>query len=195
MFSTSKPVIIAISGTHGVGKTTLAYNLSNRLNIRQRAGLGVIISTLRYSMRDNPIVERWGNYTQYKTPEHIIKKLHDESKLMGEVLTDLINKATVTGEPYIIDGVQLLPQYMPLEKVCFLTLHLKNSSEHMDRFMHPKITKKHHLTNADFKTVKILEAEILKSAKLAKVPVFESNIDEDRLTNNIISSLNLERIE
>jgi len=40
------PFVILICGVNGIGKTTLAFNLSSILNIKQRIGLGVIVKTL-----------------------------------------------------------------------------------------------------------------------------------------------------
>lgn len=185
-----RPLIIIISGTYAVGKTSLAHALASNLNIRQRAGLGIISKTLKYSMPENSIVKGWGDYSFCFSETDLIEKLHRESKLIGRVLESVFEKAYATGEPYIIDGVQLLPEYLPLQKIFYLALRLKNKEEHRSRFLHPKITKKKHLNNANFFIAKTIEKEILKSVQNYQLPIFETNIPEEQLAGMIMRKLN-----
>lgn len=191
----NKPLIIVISGTYGVGKTTLAHILGYKLNIHQRVGLGVISKTLRYIDHSNPIISKWGDFSDCNNEKDVVKKLHLESELIGNILKSIIDKAFRTGEPYIIDGVQLLPQYLPLEKLHYLTLTVRNEEEHKDRFMNPNITKKKHLNNANFDIVKIVGNEILKNANKHNAPIFESDMPKKDLANLIINKLNIKPIK
>ncbi|MCL5781773.1 MAG: AAA family ATPase, partial [Patescibacteria group bacterium] len=125
-----QPRIIVISGTYGVGKTTLAHHLANKLTIYQRIGLGSISKTIKYMSPENPVVKDWGNYNDYKTEDELIKKLHRESELVCNILRTVIYNAFCTGESYVIDGVQLLPEYLPLDKINYIALELLDYTEH-----------------------------------------------------------------
>ncbi|MCL4382757.1 MAG: hypothetical protein M1575_01300 [Patescibacteria group bacterium] len=118
------PIIILLGGVFGVGKTTLSYNLSRLLGIKQRTSVGVISKTLQYlypgkkSIRTLDNLER--NECDYKT---FLKQSH----LMCSIVNYIMRIAHDDGVDYIIDGVQLLPTFIKFRKNV-LYLFLKCSS-------------------------------------------------------------------
>ncbi|OGI81431.1 hypothetical protein A3B93_00390 [Candidatus Nomurabacteria bacterium RIFCSPHIGHO2_02_FULL_42_24] len=189
------PLIIVISGTYGVGKTTLAHNLAYKLNIKQQIGLSAIAQTLRYINNKNPLIKGLGNFSNCITEKDFIKKLHTEAKLIGKILKNIIEKFIITGEHCVIDGVELLPQYLPLKKIYYITLILKNIKKHKKRFLNPSITRKKRFSNANFNAVKIIEKEILRNNSNYNTPVFESGLNEKDLADLIIKELHLKPIK
>lgn len=189
--SLNNPVIIVISGTYGVGKTSLAHVLSHKLDIRQHAGLGVISRTLGFIEKDNPIISNWGDYSNCKTDQEIINKLHDESKIAGGVISSIVEKAKITGAPYIIEGVQLLPDYLPMSDIVFIMLTLSDEDEHKKRFLTPNITKIKHLDRVTFSTVRIIDRELVKVARRNDLMVIDSKSSEDEIADEVIKNNNL----
>jgi 2-phosphoglycerate kinase len=183
--------IIIIGGTYGVGKTTLAHNLACRLGIHHKVELGTIAKTLKYIAPNNKIVKDWSNYENYKTKESLKEKLHKESKLVSEILNIIIDKALYTGESYIIDGVQLLPQYLPLDNITYIALELKDEKLHQQRFFSPHTTKNKHLNNASYNVVVCCQDEIVSSATKLNLPVYSTELCENDLSEKIIRDLNL----
>jgi len=168
-----KPLILVLGGTYGVGKTTLAHQLSKELNIPHRAGLGFCYYTLKTLLPDNPIVKNWGLYnTSNKTS--LKKILFRETKLISKVIHTLIDSATKTGENYIIEGLQLLPKYLPFEKTRYCVLTVTNADEYKRRFEHPTETRTKHLNNSTLEIAKTIEEIILEEAAPYNVPVFDN---------------------
>ncbi len=189
------PSIIAISGTHGVGKTTLAHALAIKLNIMQRVGLGVVLKTMQILESSNNEIQKWDDYSDCKTEQDFVKKIQAQCKIMGGIIKKIVEKAVKTGEPYIIDGVQLLPQYLPMNKIKLITLFLNDYNLHKRRYTNPSTTKIRHVVKNSFDTVKRIEVEILKSIKKYKTPLFESGIDPNLLADLIIKKLKFHRVK
>ncbi len=185
------PLIVVVSGTYGVGKTSLAFSLSQRLRIKQSAGLGVISRVLSFIEKTNPTISDWGNYKDCKDEQGVIDKLHKEAAIAGGVISSIVEKAKLTGAPYIIDGVQLLPDYLPMNDILFIPLTLLDEVEHRKRFLTPDTTKVRHLDNVSFLNVRLIDREIVRSARQHAVEVINSQIPEDEIANHIIKTHNL----
>ncbi len=168
-----KPRIFVLSGIYGVGKTSLSHQLSIDLDIRQRAGLGMITKTIKTIIPDNEIVKGWGIYKSIDK-EEIRKKFVDECKLVGLILNNIINFAYKTGEDYIIDGVQLLPQFLPLDKINFCVVTVSDEDEKQRRFVSPTVTRVRHLNSINQETRNTIESVILEEAIKYNIPVFDN---------------------
>ena len=169
----TSPRIILLGGVYGVGKTSLAHQLSIELNIFQRAGLGAITKTVKTILPENKIVKEWGEYKSPKL-ELIEEKFLRECELIGRVVNTLVKSACTTGEDYIVDGVQLLPQFLPLDKIYFGIITVSDYSEYQKRFEHPTLTRVRHLNNATTEIAKNIEQVILKEAKKLNIPIFDN---------------------
>lgn len=167
------PRIILLGGVYGVGKTSLAHQLSMELNIFQRAGLGAITKTAKTLLPENKIIREWGKYESPKL-EIIEEKFFRECELIGQVVNTLVESAYTTGEDYIVDGVQLLPQFLPLDKIYFGIITVSDYSEYQKRFEHPTWTRVKHLNNATTEIAKNIEQVILKEAKKLNIPIFDN---------------------
>lgn len=178
------PLILVLGGIHGVGKTTLAHQLSIELNIHQRAGLGAITKTMKTLLPHNEIIQVWG---QYDTTDlmKIREKFLRECELIGRVMHTLVESAVKTGEDYIIDGVQLLPQYLPLESIHYCVITVSDSQEYKKRFMHPTDTRAKHLTNATTEIAKTIEEIILQEARKYNIPVFDNTGSFEKTSESI----------
>ncbi|MFA4975332.1 MAG: hypothetical protein WC839_01795 [Candidatus Paceibacterota bacterium] len=103
-----RPLIIVISGINGVGKTTLAFHLSNILEIKQRIGLGAIVKTLISMEPKNKDFLKMNNYF---SPLSVID-LQKQSLIISKVINFMIKKYNAGGVSCIIEGVQLLTRYL-----------------------------------------------------------------------------------
>lgn len=103
-----RPLIIVISGINGVGKTTLAFHLSNILEIKQRIGLGAIVKTLISMEPKNKDFLKMNNYF---SPLSIID-LRKQSLIISKVINFMIRKYNAGGVSCVIEGVQLLTRHL-----------------------------------------------------------------------------------
>ena len=148
-----KPLIIILSGTCGVGKTALAHQLSVDLQIMQRASFSAITQTIKTIIPNNPIVKKWFFYDQMDISS-VKLKLRREAKLVGKVIYAIADNSTIAGENYVIEGVQLLPEFLPMDKVLFFYIHVSDENKHREQFCRPTVTRVRHVTNASYDLVK-----------------------------------------
>jgi len=103
------PLILLVSGVHGIGKTTLSHELSRRLGVRQRVGLGAIVKTLiEFGV---PGAEEMDNVLDFGDPT---SQLDLQARTLCRVVDRLVRTYHAQGIHCVIDGVQLLPQYLHL---------------------------------------------------------------------------------
>ena len=108
------PLIILVSGVHGIGKTTLSHELSRRLGIRQRVGLGAIVKTLiEFGLpADTPgAAPMMDNVLDLEDPA---SQLDAHARVICRVVDRLVRTYHAQGVHCVIDGVQLLPRYLHL---------------------------------------------------------------------------------
>ena len=169
----TKPLIILLGGTYGVGKTTVAHHLGVELSIMQRAGLGGITKTIKTLLPDDEVVKGWHRYDRTDR-EQVRAKLLCESQMIGRIIATIVDSAERSGESYIIDGVQLLPQFLPMSKLHLFILAVPDKDEHRQRFEHPTITRTCHLNNGTFELAQLVQSIILDESRPFGIPVVDN---------------------
>jgi hypothetical protein len=110
------PLIVLVSGVHGIGKTTLSHELSRRLGIRQRVGLGAIVKTLiEFGLPAEPPggAQMMDNVLDLEDPA---SQLDAHARVICRVVDRLVRTYHAQGVHCVIDGVQLFPRYLHLPR-------------------------------------------------------------------------------
>jgi len=183
----SKPLIVLLSGTYGVGKTTIAHHLGVELSIMQRVGLGSIIKTIKTVLPENEIVKEWNHYNLTDRGQ-VREKLRRESQLIGRIIATIVDSAQQSGENYLIEGVQLLPEFLPMSELRMFILGVSDTDAHRRRFEHPTITRARHLNNCTFELARLVESIILEEAQPYSIPVI-NNLSSPMETAALIKML------
>lgn len=179
-----KSRIIVIGGTYGVGKTSAAHQLSADLDIRQRGGLDVITDTMKAFLKNSKLVANLSRFEDV-SKQALKNKLHRESKFISKAINTIIGIADKTGESFIIEGVQILPEFLPLDRVQYCVLKVSDSREHQQRFESPSLMRFRHYNNANFGVVKKLEEVILSAVEQYKAPIFDNVVPLEQTVLNI----------
>lgn len=182
-----KPIFVLLGGTYGVGKTTIAHHLGIEMSIMQRVGLGGITKTIRTVLPEDEVVKGWHHYDR-SDREQVRAKLRRESQLIGRVISTILDSAEKSGESYIIDGVQLLPEFLPMSKLHMFLLAVPDQNEHRQRFEHPTITRTRHLNNSTFDLARIVESIILEESQPYGIPII-SNLSSPKETAMLIKTM------
>lgn len=156
------PLIIAISGVNGVGKTTLAFHLSNVLEIKQRVGLGSIVKTL---IAMEPKSKDFLRMDNHFTTLIKVSTLHKQSLIISKAVNLMIDKYSRSRVSCIIEGVQLLPIYLD-GRITQFHMQVTDSKKY-----------KEQLENCDTRKPRVVsEKELSNLLKLNQVLSGEMNV-------------------
>ncbi|XP_009787843.2 P-loop NTPase domain-containing protein LPA1 homolog 2-like isoform X2 [Nicotiana sylvestris] len=102
------PLVILVCGTACVGKSTIATQLAQRLNLPNVLQTDMVYELLRTST-DAPLASSpvWGR--DFSSPEEIITEFCRECRIVRKGLAGDLKKAMKDGKPIIIEGIHLDP--------------------------------------------------------------------------------------
>lgn len=118
------PLFVLVSGVNGVGKTTLSYELTWRLGIRQHVGLGTIVKTLREFGFPPEATEMARAMDNGLCLEESVGELDRHAALICRVVNRLVHAYYTQGVHCVVEGVQLLPAHLQLPAEV-IHLHLR----------------------------------------------------------------------
>ncbi len=101
-------------------------------------------------------------------------KLRSESEQIGRVISGIVESARHCGENYIIDGIQLLPEFLPLDSVHLFIITCSDPQVHRERFEHPTITRARHKTANSYEMASMVESILLEESLPYSTPVVDN---------------------
>ena len=200
-----KPIIILLAGVPGIGKSTLASQLSQYFEITGIIGTDMIREILRQTISPKLVPEiHCSSYEAYK---HIRSQLNpllrqsiigyeEQSRHVIVGVEAAIQSALYMRQNMIIEGVHLSPNILNQKlindpHVLFLMLHLKDEEEHLKRFIereHQETIRKAKKYVESFTEIRHIQNYLLEESVKANVPIIETQNNElalKELTNLI----------
>ncbi|MBY9011409.1 MAG: 2-phosphoglycerate kinase [Candidatus Lokiarchaeota archaeon] len=191
-----QPIIILISGTTGIGKSTVALTLAHRLDFRSMIGTDSIREIMRKVLSTDLVPElHQSSYEAGKFSKHYrssrfnstILGYSEQVKIVTVGVEALIKRALYEGHNMIIEGVHLSPEFLSIDilehpNVVFVMLNLSNEIQHKNRFslrahnvsMRSPVNKYYD----NFEQIRIIQEYLKEQAKIVGVPIVE-NINRD----------------
>ena len=119
-----KPIIILIGGSTGVGKSTIATILANRLNITRVASTDAIREVMRASVPEKLISSLKGSsYNAYKNltfppsgEEPVILGFREQVLVVNVGIEAIIERNILEKSDTIIEGAHVVPGYLNLNE-------------------------------------------------------------------------------
>jgi 2-phosphoglycerate kinase len=183
------PTIILLGGTHGVGKTTVAHHLGTQLSIRQRSGAGVILNAIQTVMPDSVAFTAHWHQCDHRDRDQVRDMLRRESELIGRVINRIVDGACYTGESYIIDGVNLLPEFLPLNRIRYYALTCSDEESHRRRFEQPETTRTRHNSVRSYDLAKTVESVLFEEILPFDVPVIDNTEQPEITAHRIVTTI------
>ncbi len=198
-----EPLIILIGGASGVGTSSIAFEIANRLGIKNMVSTDMIREVMRkiVSKELSPVIHE-SSYTACSVlrvpppPEYdaiiVGYKSHVETVSVG--VEAVIERALKEGISIIIEGVHIVPGFiredlMEKDNVVMFTLSLSNEKMHKGRFYSrcrqtwARRPLQRYLEH--FNAIRKTQNYIVSQAKTYDVPVIE-NIDVITTIDSII---------
>ncbi len=148
MGNIGKPLIILIGGATGVGKSTIAAQLSNRLNINRIIPTDAIREVMRASVSPKLIpplrgscYNAWQNLNYPLPPgDPVILGYREQTQAVVVGVEGVMNRAIEEGTNVIIEGAHIAPGYMDIAEfsraiVIQMIIQVKDLQMHKDHFL------------------------------------------------------------
>lgn len=200
------PLIILIGGTSGVGTSSIAFEIANRLGIRNMVGTDMIREVMRkiVSKELSPVIHE-SSFTAYKklrvspSPEldEVLAGFISHVDTVSIGVDAVIERALDEGISMVIEGVHIVPGFikkelMEKDNVVFFTLEVSDDKVHKGRFysrsrqMWARRPLQRYLDN--FQAIRKIQKYIVSQSKTYDVPVVE-NIDVITTIDYIIKNI------
>ncbi len=114
--------IILIGGTAGTGKTTLAKEVSNSMNLTHRLGTGFIREILKSYLAKEQFPELYSYTFRPENSENLERDFKEQARLVCKSVNSSIKRAYNEGTSIVIEGNHLLPEYLELSKVSLFVI-------------------------------------------------------------------------
>lgn len=205
-----KPVIVLIGGVTGVGKTSIASEVSKKLGIDRFNNSDVIREIMRYMLPKEvvPTLHESSFTAGHVVNNPFIQKnvvygFSQQSSLVSQGVLAYIRRNVKEGLNTIMNGVHLIPGYLDLgynngEVLLFeYVLHLENKERHIQRFYERSQGSKRdpEYYIQDISDIRKIQAYIKEQALKNEVMIIE-NVDFEQTVNTILKdiALSLEKI-
>lgn len=179
-----RPLIIVISGINGVGKTTLAFHLSNILEIKQRIGLGAIVKTLIAMEPKNKDFLKMNNYF---SPLSVID-LQKQSLIISRVINFMIRKYNTGGVSCIIEGVQLLTRYLNNQIIQFHIL-VTNPKKYRKQLKNSDTRKPRNVSDKEFVNLLKVDQILKEEMNFPKVYLLDNSKSLVAIINKMLEDI------
>lgn len=201
-----EPLIILIGGASGVGTSSMAFELANRLGLKNIISTDMIREVMRkiVSKELNPVIHK-SSFTAYesiRTPairvDAVVEGFISHVDVVNVGIEAIIERSIKEGISIIIEGVHIVPGFIRedlLEKgnVIMFTLTVEDEEMHRQRFYtrcrQPWVKRslEHYMEN--FETIRKTQNFLIDQAKIHNVHVinnsdFRNTIDS--MVNDII---------
>ena len=187
-----RPIIILLAGVPGIGKSTLAANLSERLEITNIIGTDMIREILRQTISSKLIPEiHSSSYNAYKYLKQnlnpILRKsivgYEEQSRHVIVGVEAAIQSALYSRENTIIEGVHLAPNILKPEvlnesHVIMILLYLEEEEEHSRRIKsRGSIVEQRGFDRYidAFPEIRDIQTYLVEEANKAKIPIVETS--------------------
>ncbi len=201
-----EPLIILIGGASGVGTSSMAFELANRLGLKNIIGTDMIREVMRkiVSKELNPVIHKssFDAYESIRTPairvDAVIEGFISHVDVVNVGIEAIIERSIKEGISTIIEGVHVVPGFIRedlLEKgnVIMFTLTVDDEETHKQRFYtrcrQPWVKRSldHYMEN--FGIIRKTQNFLIDQAKIHNVHVI-NNVDFrntiDLMVNDII---------
>jgi len=206
-----EPIIILIGGASGVGSSTTAFQVAQRLGIRNVVGTDMLREVMRKVLSQELLPTLYESsflaWRAMKTElpmderEKIISGFEDQMNYVSVAIEAVIERAIKEGISIIIEGIHVVPGFIKKEfvekpYVFMFVLKMDDAERHKERFIlrseetYLKRPADYYLEH--FEEIRIIHDYIVSQAQKNGVEVIESyNLDEvvERITNRVLERI------
>ncbi len=201
-----KPYVILIGSASGIGKSTIAYEISKKLNIKYLIETDFIREVVRGIIGSEyaPALHKssYDAYTtlrdkfNFKSEKELIEAGFEEhSSFVIPAIEKVISRSIKDKDSIILEGVHLVPglintkQFEDFADVYFFIL-TTDEQTHKERFIQRAVAIKRGGAQLDyFNENRIINNDLIEKANLFEIPVIE-NVNKEETIKKMLQHIN-----
>ena len=204
--TSKKPLIILIGGASGVGTSSMAFELANRLRLKNLISTDMIREVMRkiISKDLSPVIHKssFDAYESIRTPsiriDQVVEGFVSHVDVVNVGIEAIIERSVKEGISTIIEGVHVVPGFiredlMENNNIIIFTLTVDDEESHKQRFYsrcrQPWVKRSLERYMDNFSTIRKTQKFLVEQAKIHDAPIInneEINETIDIMVNNIL---------
>lgn len=183
----SKPRLLVITGSSGVGKSTLSARAAASLGFSKSASTDTIREALRtqFDADELPALHR----SSFESAgSGVVEDWHETVKVLSEGVAAVVRRASMKGSDLLLEGVHLIPGAQILNDwrgaggiACGVVLYVEEGGRHqrfiMRRERHNNRGLAHYLDNLD--RIREIQREMVSNGREAGWLVMDASAQDD----------------
>ena len=204
--TSKKPLIILIGGASGVGTSSMAFELANRLRLKNLISTDMIREVMRkiISKDLSPVIHKssFDAYESIRTPsiriDQVVEGFVSHVDVVNVGIEAIIERSVKEGISTIIEGVHIVPGFiredlMENNNIIIFTLTVDDEESHKQRFYsrcrQPWVKRSLERYMDNVSTIRKTQKFLVEQAKIHDAPIInnvEINETIDIMVNNIL---------
>ena len=189
--TSKKPLIILIGGASGVGTSSMAFELANRLRLKNLISTDMIREVMRkiVSKELSPVIHKssFDAYESIRTPsiriDSVIEGYISHVDVVNVGIEAIIERSVKEGISTIIEGVHIVPGFIKDEliednNIIMFTLTVDDEEAHKQRFYsrcrQPWVKRSLERYMENFGTIRKTQNFLIKQAEIHNSPVINN---------------------
>ena len=191
--TSKKPLIILIGGASGVGTSSMAFELANRLRLKNLISTDMIREVMRkiVSKELSPVIHKssFDAYEAVRTPsiriDSVIEGFISHVDVVNVGIEAIIERSVKEGISTIIEGVHVVPGFIRRDliennNIVMITLTVDDEDAHKQRFYsrcrQPWVKRSLERYMENFGTIRKTQRFLVEQAKIHDTPII-NNVD------------------
>jgi len=191
--TSKKPLIILIGGASGVGTSSMAFELANRLRLKNLISTDMIREVMRkiVSKELSPVIHKssFDAYEAVRTPsiriDSVIEGFISHVDVVNVGIEAIIERSVKEGISTIIEGVHVVPGFIRRDliennNIVMFTLTVDDEEAHKQRFYsrcrQPWVKRSLERYMENFGTIRKTQRFLVEQAKIHDTPII-NNVD------------------
>jgi 2-phosphoglycerate kinase len=189
-----RSIIVLLGGATGIGKSTVAFELSYRLGIHSIIGTDIVREVMRKMVSKDLLPtlhsSSFAAWKDIQTPSSYLSSVIYAFELqvshVSVGVNAILQRAVREGLSLLMEGIHLIPEYVTLfdETIFHFVLTLQNEKEHINRFharaKDSRRPPEHYIRDID--KIRQVQDHIVGKARKFGVPVIENETLESTVS-------------
>lgn len=203
--NSQKPLIILIGGASGVGTSSMAFELANRLRLKNLISTDMIREVMRkiVSKDLSPVIHKssFDAYESIRTPsiriDNVIEGFVSHVDVVNVGIEAIIERSVKEGISTIIEGVHVVPGFIREDliennNIIIFTLTVEDEESHKQRFYsrcrQPWVKRSLERYMDNFDTIRKTQKFLVEQAKIHDSRIID-NVDINRTIDIMVNDI------